>query len=90
MNIEAIKKANQLLEIKEDLEFVKKHYYEDNKHWFNFLHKNLKLHLIKFRFKNNQTELISMELNMKTREFLLREVDIKIKEIDNQIKQIEC
>jgi len=31
MNIEAIKKANQLLEIKEELEIVKNNYERDNK-----------------------------------------------------------
>lgn len=89
MNIEAIKKANQLLEIKEELEIVKNNYERDNKVQFKFLTKNLKVEAIKWIFQNKEMEYVAETINVKARDFIINEINIKIQEIDNQIKQIE-
>lgn len=105
MNIETAKKINNLLELKEKLLNIAGNYrlYDTHKNilWFKGISKYLDLHM-KYWFyrdrqdhkgkfaKDTEYDVIAKELNTKVEIFLRNELNIKIKEIDNQIEQIQC
>ena len=93
MNIETAEKISNLVKLKERLLNIAKHYNTDSScspKWFSYLSNYLDLHVKTWNYGGKEYKRIAKDINSKTYEFLKKEISIKIEEIDNQIKQIQC